>query len=394
MQSVTVRAPAKVNLQLAVGPRREDGYHDLVNVFHAVSVFDEVTATPATKLRITVEGEAAAAVPTGETNLAAKAARALAAVTRTYAVVPSGGRRVGPEPRIHLHIKKGIPVAGGMAGGSADAAAALVACDAVWQTGLWDTRTGRDTIMEIAADLGADVPFALLGGTAVGVGKGDRLSIALARGTYHWVFALADGGLSTPAVYAECDRLRGDPAEAPKPMASPALMAALSAGDPVALGSALSNDLQQAAIQLRPSSAARSTPVASTGRWARSSPGRGLPAPSLPRTWSTCTTSPLHSRRWASAGPFVLRPARHLARALSQAMPRPAPPGGHEGAYTSDSGLSNGVTRRRRRSAKVERSAAGKAPSSSRSRSSRSAKASSTLVRPAGLSRTRTPRRS
>ena len=252
MQSVTVRAPAKVNLQLAVGPRREDGYHDLVNVFHAVSVFDEVTATPATKLRITVEGEAAAAVPTDETNLAAKAARALAAVTRTYAVVPSGGRRVGPEPRIHLHIKKGIPVAGGMAGGSADAAAALVACDAVWQTGLWDTRAGRDTIMEIAADLGADVPFALLGGTAVGVGKGDRLSIALARGTYHWVFALADGGLSTPAVYAECDRLRGDPAEAPKPMASPVLMAALSAGDPVALGAALSNDLQQAAIRLRP----------------------------------------------------------------------------------------------------------------------------------------------
>jgi 4-diphosphocytidyl-2-C-methyl-D-erythritol kinase len=252
VQSVTVRAPAKVNLQLAVGPRREDGYHDLVNVFHAVSVFDEVTATPATKLRITVEGEAAAAVPTDETNLAAKAARALAAVTRTYGVVPSGGRRVGPEPRIHLHIKKGIPVAGGMAGGSADAAAALVACDAVWQTGLWDTRAGRDTIMEIAADLGADVPFALLGGTAVGVGKGDRLSIALARGTYHWVFALADGGLSTPAVYAECDRLRGDPAEAPKPMASPVLMAALSAGDPVALGAALSNDLQQAAIRLRP----------------------------------------------------------------------------------------------------------------------------------------------
>lgn len=251
MQSVTVRAPAKVNLQLAVGPRREDGYHDLVNVFHAVSVFDEVTATPATALRITVEGEAAAAVPTGETNLAAAAARALAAVTQTGGAVPAGGRRVG-QPRIHLHIKKGIPVAGGMAGGSADAAAALLACDAVWQTGLWDSRRGRDTIMEVAADLGADVPFALVGGTAVGVGKGDRLSNALVRGTYHWVFALADGGLSTPAVYTECDRLRGDPADVPKPMASPALMSALAAGDPVALGSALSNDLQQAAIRLRP----------------------------------------------------------------------------------------------------------------------------------------------
>ena len=253
MQSVTVRAPAKVNLQLAVGPRREDGYHDLVNVFHAVSVFDEVSATPATKLRITVEGEAAASVPTGETNLAVKAARALAAVTRTDGVVPSGGRRsVGLQPRVHLHIKKGIPVAGGMAGGSADAAAALVACDALWGTELWDTRAGRDSIMEIAADLGADVPFALLGGTAVGVGKGDHLSMALARGTYHWVFALADGGLSTPAVYAECDRLRGDQADAPKPTVSPALMAALSAGDPIALGAALANDLQPAAIRLRP----------------------------------------------------------------------------------------------------------------------------------------------
>jgi 4-diphosphocytidyl-2-C-methyl-D-erythritol kinase len=252
VQSVTVRVPAKVNLQLAVGPRRADGYHDLVNVFHAVSVFDEVTATPANKLRITVEGEGATTVPTGETNLAAKAARALAAATRTAEGLPSGARRAEPQPRIHLHIKKGIPVAGGMAGGSADAAAALVACDAVLGTGLWGRREGRDTIMEIAANLGADVTFALLGGTAVGVGKGDRLSIALARGTYHWVFALADGGLSTPAVYAECDRLRGNPGDVPKPMASPALMAALSAGDPVALGGALSNDLQQAAIRLRP----------------------------------------------------------------------------------------------------------------------------------------------
>jgi 4-diphosphocytidyl-2-C-methyl-D-erythritol kinase len=249
--SVTVRVPAKVNLQLAVGPRHADGYHELVNVFHAVSIYDEVTATPAARLRITVEGEAAPAVPTSTQNLAAKAAQALADATRPGR---SGGKpgRSTASPRIQLHIKKGIPVAGGMAGGSADAAAALVACDAVWGTGLTQTSEGRETLREIAAGIGADVPFALLGGTAIGVGKGDQLSVALARGSYHWVFALADGGLPTPAVYAELDRLRSDPADAPRPIASPALMAALATGDPVALGAALSNDLEPAAIRLRP----------------------------------------------------------------------------------------------------------------------------------------------
>jgi 4-diphosphocytidyl-2-C-methyl-D-erythritol kinase len=249
--SVTVRVPAKVNLQLAVGPRRADGYHELVNVFHAVSIYDEVSATPASRLRITVEGEAAAVVPTGALNLAAKAARSLARAIGSGRP-PGGPGPKSPDPRVHLHIKKGIPVAGGMAGGSADAAAALVACDALWGTGLWQTREGRERIGEIAAGLGADVPFALLGGTAIGVGKGDQLSVALSRGSYHWVFALTDGGLPTPAVYAELDRLRGDPADAPPPLASPALMAALATGDPVALGAALSNDLQSAAVRLRP----------------------------------------------------------------------------------------------------------------------------------------------
>jgi 4-diphosphocytidyl-2-C-methyl-D-erythritol kinase len=248
--SVTVRVPAKLNLQLAVGPRRADGYHELVNVFHAVSIYDEVTATPATRLRVTVEGEAAA-VPTGATNLAGKAARALAKTTRGGRSAARSGRG-SSEPRVHLHIKKGIPVAGGMAGGSADAAAALVACDAVWDTGLWQTREGRATLTDVAAGLGADVPFALLGGTAIGVGKGDQLSVALARGSYHWVFGLAHGGLSTVAVYTELDRLRRDPLDASRPVASPALMAALAAGDPVALGAALSNDLQPAALRLRP----------------------------------------------------------------------------------------------------------------------------------------------
>jgi 4-diphosphocytidyl-2-C-methyl-D-erythritol kinase len=228
----TVRVPAKVNLELSVGPVRDDGFHDLVNVFHAVSLFDEVTATPADALRVSVDGPSG--VPTGPDNLAARAAALLAA-------------HVGVEPRVALHIRKDIPVAGGMAGGSADAAAALVACDL-----LWDTRLDRETMLELGARLGSDVPFALLGGTAVGLGRGERLTSVEVVGEFHWVFGLADGGLSTPAVYAECDRLRAA-SPVPWPVVSDELMAALKTGSATALGDSLRNDLQAAAVSLRPS---------------------------------------------------------------------------------------------------------------------------------------------
>ncbi|WP_217711717.1 4-(cytidine 5'-diphospho)-2-C-methyl-D-erythritol kinase [Actinomadura sp. NAK00032] len=242
---MTVRVPAKVNLQLGVGPLRDDGYHDLVNVFHAVSLFDEVTARPAERLEIRVEAAPYSrveigGVPTDDDNLAARAARAVAA-------------RLGTEPRVALRIRKAIPVAGGMAGGSADAAAALVAC-----ARLWDDRErpalSRDDLMEIGAGLGSDVPFAVLGGTAVGTGRGERLTPALTRGVFHWVFATADGGLSTPAVYGECDRLRLEEGLPPaRPEVSEPLMTALATGDAKALGAALTNDLQPAALSLRPS---------------------------------------------------------------------------------------------------------------------------------------------
>jgi 4-diphosphocytidyl-2-C-methyl-D-erythritol kinase len=231
--SVTVRVPAKVNLQLAVGPVRPDGYHDLVNVFHAVSLYDEVTARPAPELTVTVAGESADQVPTGGDNLAARAAKLLA----EHADVRSD---------VHLHITKGIPVAGGMAGGSADAAAALVACEALWQTGI-----GRPRLLELAAELGSDVPFALLGGTAIGSGRGDRLTPALARGDYHWVVALADRGLSTPMVYKELDRLRSGRI-LPEPRVPDAMMQALRRSDPETVGALLSNDLQNAAVSLYP----------------------------------------------------------------------------------------------------------------------------------------------
>ncbi|MGW1616587.1 GHMP family kinase ATP-binding protein [Streptomyces sp. NPDC002285] len=209
-----MRAPAKVNLQLAVGGRRADGFHDLANVFFAVALGDEVTATPAEALRITVSGPDAGQVPADGSNLAARAAR-----------------HHDLRPHVHLHITKEIPVAGGMAGGSADGAAALIACDA-----LWGTATPFDVLLELAAELGSDVPFALLGGVALGEGRGEILKLLPVRSTFHWVFAVADGGLATPDVFRECGRLRdkagtgSDIDVVPTPRADLALLDAFSDG--------------------------------------------------------------------------------------------------------------------------------------------------------------------
>ncbi|MFJ6571932.1 4-(cytidine 5'-diphospho)-2-C-methyl-D-erythritol kinase [Streptomyces sp. NPDC091292] len=231
--SVTVRVPAKVNVQLAVGAARPDGFHDLANVFLAVGLHDEVTVTPADALRITCAGPGADQVPLDRTNLAARAAELLAA-------------RYGRPADVHIHIAKDIPVAGGMAGGSADAAGALVACDALWGTG-----ASRTELLELCAELGSDVPFALVGGAALGTGRGEKLQPLEVGGTFHWVFALADGGLSTPAVYREFDRLHEGSA-VPEPEASGALLGALRKGDVGALAANLANDLQAAAVSLYP----------------------------------------------------------------------------------------------------------------------------------------------
>jgi 4-diphosphocytidyl-2-C-methyl-D-erythritol kinase len=235
-ESVTVRVPAKVNLALSVGPLRSDGYHDLATVFHAVGLFDEVTAAPTDgTLALTCEGEGQVDVPLDATNLAWRAAELLA-------------RTAGRSPAVRLHLTKGIPVAGGMAGGSADAAGALVACDALWGTGL-----SRDDLHALAAQLGSDVPFALYGGTAMGTGRGEQITPVLARGEFHWVFAFAHEGLSTPAVFRELDRLREDAGEqAAAPGVDEELLRALRAGDSTLLGAALRNDLTRPATSLRP----------------------------------------------------------------------------------------------------------------------------------------------
>jgi 4-diphosphocytidyl-2-C-methyl-D-erythritol kinase len=250
--SVTVRVPAKINLQLAVGLLRPDGYHGLVTVFHAVSLFDELTVAPTETDTVRVTGEGEGLVPEDGDNLALRAVRVLrkAVAARNGASGRQTAAGVNGVSGVDVTIAKRIPVAGGMAGGSADAAAALVACNELWNTGL-----SQAELCVLAGDVGSDVAFAVVGGTAIGEGRGEQLTPApAAPTTYHWVIALADGHLSTPKVFHELDRQReaqGVPKFA-EPALSNELMAALSAGDPVRLGAALSNDLQEPALTLFP----------------------------------------------------------------------------------------------------------------------------------------------
>jgi 4-diphosphocytidyl-2-C-methyl-D-erythritol kinase len=252
--AVTVRVPAKVNLQLAVGPVRPDGFHELVTVFHAISLYDEVTVSEAGQRQVTVTGEGAAAVPDGDDNLAVQAVTALARAAglpprRVPRVVSeSSGSPAAAGPGVAIEIRKRIPVAAGLAGGSADAAASLVACNELWRAGL-----SLQELAEVAAGIGSDVAFALVGGTSVGQGRGERLTPALVAGQYHWVLAFAAGGLSTAEVYRACDRIRAarDITAAP-PRLSTELMSALRSGDPAEVGPLLVNELQPAAVSLRP----------------------------------------------------------------------------------------------------------------------------------------------
>lgn len=235
MTAVTVQVPAKVNLQLSVGPVRPDGYHEIATIFHAVSLYDEVEVAPAGRAVVTVTGEDAQSVPAGEGNLAMRAAAVLAGET-------------GQARPVGITIRKRIPVAAGLAGGSADAAAALVGCNELWRTGLRQAE-----LAVLAARIGSDVAFALAGGTSVGRGRGEQLTPALVTGQYHWVLAFAAAQLSTPEVYRACDRIRATRNLAvTRPTPGTGLLAALRSGDPAEVGPLLSNDLQPAALSLRP----------------------------------------------------------------------------------------------------------------------------------------------
>lgn len=241
MDRAHARAPGKINVYLKVGALQQDGYHDVAIAYQAVSLYEDVRVYPADDFSVTVTGTVEVSrVPTDGANIAIRAARLLAARTGY-----SGGAR--------LEIEKHVPVAGGMGGGSADAAATLLACDALWGTAL-----PREEMLSLASELGADVPFAFTGGTAIGTGRGDTLSPALAKGQFQWVLAVADFGLSTPEVYAELDRHRDRHAQdifpaVIAPTVEANVLQALRAGDPHMLAECLHNDLQAPATHLEPS---------------------------------------------------------------------------------------------------------------------------------------------
>ncbi len=233
---VVTRVPGKVNLQLSVGPLGTDGFHEVTTVFQAISLFDDVTVTEGkvgSGTTISVTGQTANGVPADASNLAIRAAQLMM-------------KEFELSPDLEIKLKKEIPVAGGMAGGSADAAGVIVGLDSLYELGL-----SRDEMEKIASKIGSDVPFSLSGGVAIGTGRGDQITTALAKGSYTWVLALSSQGLSTPAVYQECDRLREGLSIA-SPQVSEPLMQALRAGDSKALGKSLLNDLQAAACSLRP----------------------------------------------------------------------------------------------------------------------------------------------
>ncbi|SFR73554.1 4-diphosphocytidyl-2-C-methyl-D-erythritol kinase [Agromyces sp. CF514] len=236
-EAVHVRAPGKINVFMRVGDVQPDGYHDVATAYQAVSLYEDVRAWPDDEFSVAFGGSIdTSGLVTDGSNLAIRAAKLLARATGV-----SGG--------VRLEIEKHVPIAGGMGGGSADAAATLVACDALWGTAL-----PKDELLALAAQLGADVPFSLTGGTAIGTGRGDRLSPALATGSFHWVLAVAEFGLSTPGVYAELDRIRDeDGRNVPRsPVVDAEVLQALRAGDPVLLAQSMHNDLQEAALRLAP----------------------------------------------------------------------------------------------------------------------------------------------
>ena len=306
---VTVRVPAKVNLHLAVGGVRSDGYHDVSTVFQALSLTDEVTVAATDSPGVQVHGEGADALPTDSRNLAWQAVLALAEQARR-------------APDVKVVLRKGIPVGGGMAGGSADAAGALVGLAALWRLDI-----GRDELTELAAGLGSDVPFALHGGTALGTGRGERLVPVLARHPFHWVIALDRRGLATPDVYAELDRLRAT-AGTPSGLGPvEPLLEALATGDPRQLALLLGNDLQSAAVSLRP--ALRRTLRAGVDAGALA----GMVSGSGPTCAFLCSGADSAVRVAAElAGAGVCRTVRvatgpvHGARVVEDPRPVPPPP--------------------------------------------------------------------
>lgn len=277
-RAVSVSAPGKVNLFLALGAARPDGYHPLNTIFAQIGLSETVTVSPLKSLATTAPQPASTApvssassapalaapaaqsdsapaaqtggprielaltrpdsnVPLDHTNLAYRAAQAVA---------QQAAQRGLATPDVHILLDKAVPVAGGMAGGSADAAATLKACNEFWQVGL-----SLEELAHLGAQLGADVPFGLYGGVALGTGRGDLIEpLKAAPGPYYWTFALQDEGLSTAAVFKHFDATVQAPPAADMPPEQ--LLAALEAGDVAEVSRHIRNDLQATAIDLRP----------------------------------------------------------------------------------------------------------------------------------------------
>jgi len=266
--TVRVHAPGRLAVFLRVGAVRPGGGHEVAGAYQAVSLRDEVHAAADDEFLVSFVGGDVPVVdaPTDEGNLALQAARLLA-------------RRLGHSGGVRLEIVKNLPVGGGLGGAAADAAAALVACDALWEAGL-----GRDQLMELAGELGADrygadrfdtdddalasvdpgtarmraaVRFALAGGTAVGTGREAVLSPALSQGRFHWVLVVREPGMESAEVYRELDRHRERhrrelPPAASAPEVEAGVLQALRAGEPAMLAEVLQNDLQAPALMMAP----------------------------------------------------------------------------------------------------------------------------------------------
>lgn len=241
---VSASAPGKINIFFKVGALKSDGYHDVLSVYQALDIRETVKVADSSRWRVSVSGalseEQIAAVPTGEDNLVVRAAKSIGQLANLTRV-----------SELSFEITKNVPVAGGMGGGSADAAAAMLAVDE-----LWDTQVDGEALMKAAAELGADIPFALLGGTAIGIGRGDKLDPIDDVQKLHWVLVPMDAGLSTPRVYAKLDEMRAakgqDPTLVPVPEVPYELIDALVHGDAREVAKHLHNDLQDAAVALMP----------------------------------------------------------------------------------------------------------------------------------------------
>lgn len=240
---VVASSPGKVNVYFAVGAFLKDGFHDVASCYQALSlrerVLVELTGSFSIDFAGPFEAESQLLVPRGSTNLVYQAGEQLKAL----------GSSLGSD-KVSFLIHKSVPIAGGMAGGSADAAAALVALNSLFGSGL------EDQLPEAAANLGSDVPFSLMGGTAIGVGRGEVLTKVQDGPALHWVMTPNPAGLSTPQVYRQLDVMRVnqgiDVSSLEAPQVPEELLEALASGDVVEVAKLMHNDLEIAAVAMLP----------------------------------------------------------------------------------------------------------------------------------------------